>query len=63
MNIIVSIPQITISLSVHILANNALLRAHHASAYDGLSTNGLSDMCLIVLNDSIELLEIMFDGN
>ena len=36
--------------------------AHHASAHGGVSTNGLSDICLIFLNDSIELLEIMSDG-
>ena len=34
-----------VSVSVHILANNAL-RAHHASAHGGLSANGLSDICL-----------------
>ena len=33
------------SVSVHILANNAL-RAHHARAHGGLSANGLSDICL-----------------
>ena len=48
--------------SVHILANNTL-REHHASAHGGLSANVLSDICLsFFLNDSIELLEIMFDG-
>ena len=38
--------------------------AHHASAHGGLSTNGLSDNYLLKFfwNDSIELLEIMFDG-
>ena len=36
----------SVSISVHILANNAL-RAHHASAHGGLSANGLSDICLI----------------
>ena len=35
--------QIYISVSVHILANNAL-RAHHASVHGGVSANGLSDM-------------------
>ena len=50
------------SVSVHILANNAL-QAHHASAHGGASTNGLSDIFFFFfLNDSIELLEIMFDG-
>ena len=34
-----------VSVSVHILANNAL-RAHHASAHGGLSANVLSDICL-----------------
>ena len=49
-------------VSVSVLANNAI-RAHHASAHGGVSTNGLSDMLLIFfLNDSIELLEMMFDG-
>ena len=48
------------SVSVSVLANNAL-QAHHASAHGGVSTNGLSDI-YIFLNDSIELLEIMFDG-
>ena len=56
---------LTAAVSVHIylLANNAL-RAHHASAHGGLSTKiyGLTDICLIFLNDSIELLEIMFNG-
>ena len=37
--------EVTYSVSVHILANNAL-RAHHASAHGGLSANGLSDICL-----------------
>ena len=44
-------------MSVHILANNAL-REHHASAHGGVSASDLSDICLIFLNDSIELLEI-----
>ena len=35
--------------------------ANHASAHGGVSTNGLSDICLIFLNDYIVLLEIMFD--
>ena len=35
----------SVSLSVYILANNAL-RAHHASVHGGLSANGLSDICL-----------------
>ena len=36
-----------VSVSVHILVNNAL-RAHHASAHGGLSANVLSDniICL-----------------
>ena len=34
--------------SVSVLANNAL-RAHHASAHGGGSTNGLSDILLIFL--------------
>ena len=51
----------SVSVYVHILANNAL-RAHHARAYGGVSTNGLSDICLICFNDSTELLEILFDG-
>ena len=34
-----------VSVSVHILANNAL-RAHHASAHGGLSANVLSYICL-----------------
>ena len=42
----VSDNRFSVSVSVHILANNAL-RAHHASAHDGLSANGLSDICLI----------------
>ena len=33
-------------VSVSVLANNAL-RAHHASAHGGVSTNGLSDILLI----------------
>ena len=36
------------SVSVSV-ANNAL-RAHHASAHGGVSTNGLADICLIFLN-------------
>ena len=36
---------VSVSVSVHILVNNAL-RAHHASAHGGLSANGLSDICL-----------------
>ena len=36
---------IEVSVSVHILANNAL-RVHHASAHGGLSVNGLPDICL-----------------
>ena len=53
---------VSVSIYVDILANSAL-RAHHASAHGGVSTNGLSDMCLIFFgNDSIELLEIMSDG-
>ena len=47
--------------NVCVLGNNAL-RAHHASAHGGVSTYGLSDSWLIFFNDSIELLEIMFDG-
>ena len=35
-----------VSVSVAILANNAP-RAHHASAHGGVSSNGLSDICLI----------------
>ena len=35
-----------ISVSVSVLANN-VLRAHHASAHGGVSTNGLSDILLI----------------
>ena len=35
-----------LSVSVCVLANNAL-RAHHASAHAGVSTNGLPDICLI----------------
>ena len=37
--------QVSVSVSVHILANNAL-RAHHTSAHDGLTANVLSDICL-----------------
>ena len=33
----------SVSVSVHILANNA---AHHVSAHGGLSANVLSDICL-----------------
>ena len=36
----------SVSVSVSVLVNNAL-RAHHASAHDGVSTNGLSDIFLI----------------
>ena len=36
-----------VSVSVVILANNAL-RAHHASAHGGVSTNGLLNICLNV---------------
>ena len=36
------------TVSVSVLANNAL-RAHHASAHGGVSTNGLSDILLIFL--------------
>ena len=36
------------SVSVSVLANNAL-RAHHASAHGGVSNNGLSDILLIFL--------------
>ena len=36
---------VSVSASVHVLANNAL-RAHHASAHGGLSANVLSDICL-----------------
>ena len=36
---------IHVSVSVHILANNAL-HAHHASAHGGLSANVLSYICL-----------------
>ena len=36
----------TVSVSVSVLANN-VLRAHHASAHGGVSTNGLSDILLI----------------
>ena len=41
-----------------------ILRAYHASVHGGLSANGLSYICLRFFygNDSIELLEIMFDG-
>ena len=35
-----------VSVSLSVLANNAL-RAHHASAHGGVSTNGLSDILLI----------------
>ena len=52
---------VSVSVSVHIPANN-VLSAHDASAHGGMSTYGLSDICLSFLNDSIELLEIMFDG-
>ena len=38
---------VAISVSVVILANNAL-RAHHASAHGGVSTNGLLNICLNV---------------
>ena len=38
-------PVVSVSVSVHILANIAL-RIHHASAHGGLSTNVLSDICL-----------------
>ena len=51
------------SVSVHILANNALrhmgIRAHHASAHGGLSVNGLSDICLsffeMILSNCLKL--------
>ena len=53
------------SVSVSVLANNAL-RAHHASAHGGVSTNGLSDIVLIcfemILLSCLNLDEIMFDG-
>ena len=35
--------EVSLSVSVHILANNAI-RAHHASAHGGLSANVLSDI-------------------
>ena len=35
-----------------LLHNWQIIRAHHASAHDGLSANGLPDICLIFLNDS-----------
>ena len=38
---------LSVSVSVVILANNAL-RAHHASAHGGVSTNGLLNICLNV---------------
>ena len=38
---------VSVSVSVVILANNAL-RAHHASAHGGVSTNGLLNICLNV---------------
>ena len=52
-----------VSVSVSVLANNAL-RAHHASVHGGVSTNGLSAILLIFweMIRTIELLEIMFDG-
>ena len=33
-----------VSVSVHMLANNAF-RAHHASVHGGVSADGLSDIC------------------
>ena len=49
---------VSVSVSVHILANNAL-RAHHASAHGGLSANGLSDICLsffeMILSNCLKL--------
>ena len=38
----------SVSVSVSVLANNAL-RAHHASAHGGVSTNGLSDVLLFLI--------------
>ena len=53
-----SIRYVIVSVSVHILANNAL-RAHHASAHGGLSANGLSDICLsffeMILSNCLKL--------
>ena len=59
--------RVSVSVSSHILANNAL-RSHHVSAHGGVSTNGLSDICyilfeMIILSSlCIELLKVMFDG-
>ena len=36
-----------ITLYLYLLSNNAL-RAYHASAHGGMSTNGLADICLIL---------------
>ena len=46
-----------ICLSVSVLANNAL-RAHHASAHGGVSTNSLSDILL----SFFEIIFILFYG-
>ena len=52
---------VSVSVSVAYLADNAF-RAHQASAHGGgVSANVLSYTCICFLNDSIELLEIMFD--
>ena len=47
---------VSVSVSVHILANNAL-RAHHASAHGGLSANGLSDISFfeMILSNCLKL--------
>ena len=39
---------VSVSVSVSVLANNAI-RAHHASAHGGVSTNGLADILLVFL--------------
>ena len=53
------------SVSVSVLANNALL-AHHASAHGGVSTTCLSGIVFIcfemILLSCLNLDEIMFDG-
>ena len=51
-----------VSVSAHILANNAL-RAHYASAHGGLSANVLSDICLSFFEMILlSCLKFMFDG-
>ena len=47
--------KVSVSVSFHILANNA----HHASAHGDLSANGLSDICLsffeMILSNCLKL--------